>query len=129
MSTGWACFRFAKVIYVMPLLFGYTHILLTGTPQQNAWAIISATLGIVLVSVVATGYLLIRTTALEWLLLAVAALLAFIPAAGTMISGVIIFAGVYMWQRKRAGDSAQTTTEPVWFLRGQRKDQEGPHGR
>lgn len=112
MRTGWACFRFAKVIYVMPLLFGYTHILLTGTFQQNVWAIVSATLGILLVSVVATGYFVVRTTILEWLLLAVAALLAFIPSAGTMISGVIMFAGVYVWQRRRAGGQVPSATEP-----------------
>ena len=35
MKTGWACFSFAKIIYVMPVLFAYTHILLTGTPAQN----------------------------------------------------------------------------------------------
>ncbi len=112
MKTGWACFRFAKIIYVMPLLFAYTHILLTGTPQQNIWAIISATLGTVLVSIVGTGYFLVRTTFLEWLLLAVAALLAFIPYATTMISALVIFAGIYVWQCKRASTLPRQTTEP-----------------
>ena len=58
MKTGWACFRFAKIIYVMPLLFAYTHILLTGTPAQNIAAIASATLGIVLFSDHQHGFLL-----------------------------------------------------------------------
>ena len=54
MKTGWACFRFAKVIYLMPVLFAYTHILLTGTPAQNLWAILSVTLGVILFSIVST---------------------------------------------------------------------------
>ncbi|MGH7810568.1 MAG: TRAP transporter permease, partial [Candidatus Binatia bacterium] len=74
----------------MPLLFAYTHILLTGTPAQNVAAIASATLGIVLFSIVSTGYFYARTNLVEWLLLAVATLLAFIPSFPTGIAAVII---------------------------------------
>ena len=95
MKTGWACFRFAKVIYVMPLLFAYTHILLTGTPAQNIAAIASATLGIILFSIVSTGYFYVRTNLVEWLLLAAATLLAFIPSFPTGIAAVVIFAAVF----------------------------------
>ena len=102
MKTGWACFRFAKVIYVMPVLFAYTHILLTGTPAQNIAAIASATLGIVLFSIVSTGYFYARTNLLEWLLLAAATVLAFIPSFTTGIAAVVIFGAVYLWQRKRS---------------------------
>ncbi|MGH7887049.1 MAG: TRAP transporter permease, partial [Candidatus Binatia bacterium] len=102
MKTGWACFRFAKVIYVMPILFAYTHILLTGTPAQNIAAIASATLGIVLFSIVSTGYFYARLNLIEWLLLAAATVLAFIPSLITGVGAVIIFAAVYLWQRKRS---------------------------
>ena len=102
MKTGWACFRFAKIIYVMPILFAYTNILLTGTPAENLWAIASATLGTVLVSIVGTGFFLVRTTLIEWLLLAVAAVLAFIPSLATGTAAIAIFGAVYLWQRKRA---------------------------
>ncbi len=103
MKTGWACFRFAKVIYVMPLLFAYTHILLTGTPAQNIAAIASATLGIVLFSIVSTAYFYIKMTFVEWLLLAGASFLAFIPSWPSGIAAVGIFCAVYFWQRHRAG--------------------------
>jgi TRAP transporter 4TM/12TM fusion protein len=102
MKTGWSCFRFAKVIYVMPLLFGYTHILLTGTPAQNAAAIASATLGIMLFSIVSTAYFYVKMTLIEWLLLAAATFLAFFPTWPTGIAAVAIFGAVYFWQRKRA---------------------------
>jgi TRAP transporter 4TM/12TM fusion protein len=104
MKTGWACFRFAKVIYVMPLLFAYTHILFTGTPAQNIAAVASATLGIVLFSIVSTGYFYARTKLLEWLLLAAATVLAFIPTFTSGAAAVIIFGAVYFWQRKRVAN-------------------------
>jgi len=103
MRTGWACFRFAKIIYLMPVLFAYTHILLTGTPAQNFWAIFSATLGIVLFSIVSTAFFVVRMTLVEFGLLALATVLAFIPWAITMAAAIAIFAVVYFWQRKRAG--------------------------
>ena len=110
MKTGWACFRFAKVIYVMPLLFAYTHILLTGTPAQNIAAIASATLGIVLFSIVSTGFFYTRTNIVEWLLLAVATFLAFVPSIASGLSAIAIFAAVFFWQRKRAGTLSATQT-------------------
>lgn len=102
MKTGWSCFRFAKVIYVMPLLFAYTHILLTGTPAQNIAAVASATLGIVLFSIVSTAYFYVKMTFIEWLLLAAASFMAFFPTWPTGIAAVAIFAAVYLWQKKRA---------------------------
>ena len=102
MKTGWSCFRFAKVIYVMPLLFAYTHILLTGTPAQNIAAIASATLGIVLFSIVSTAYFYVKMTFVEWLLLAGASFLAFIPSWPSGLVAVGIFCAVYLWQRNRA---------------------------
>jgi len=102
MKTGWSCFRFAKIIYVMPLLFAYSHILLTGTPAQNLWAIFSATLGTVLFSIVGTAYFYVKTNVWEWLLLAFATYLAFLPVLGTELVAVVIFAAVYLWQRKRS---------------------------
>jgi TRAP-type uncharacterized transport system fused permease subunit len=110
MKTGWACFRFAKIIYVMPLLFAYTHILLTGTELQNIAAIASATLGTVLFSIMSTAYFYIRLNLLEWLLLAAATLLAFIPNIVSGVAAIAIFAMVYLWQRKRAG--GDLSTEP-----------------
>lgn len=103
MKTGWSCFRFAKIIYVMPLLFAYTHLLLTGTASQNIGAIASATVGTVLFSIVSTGYFYLRTNVIEWLLLAVATFLAFVPSITTGSAALAIFAAVFLWQKKRAG--------------------------
>jgi TRAP-type uncharacterized transport system fused permease subunit len=109
MKTGWACFRFAKIIYVMPVLFAYTHILLTGTEGQNIGAIASATLGVVLFSIVSTAYFYIRTNLIEWLLLAAATVLAFIPNLFSGLAAIVIFTVIFLWQRKRA--AGQLTAE------------------
>jgi TRAP transporter 4TM/12TM fusion protein len=111
MKTGWTCFRFAKVIYLMPVLFAYTHILLTGTPGQNIAAIASATLGTVMFSIVSTGFFHVRATLIEWLLLAGATVFAFFPSLTAGTGSVCIFVAVYLWQRRRS--TAQLATRPI----------------
>ena len=86
----------------MPLLFAYTHILLTGTPAENIGAIASATLGTVLFSIMSTGFFYVKMNSIEWLLLAAATVLAFIPNLATGIAAMAIFAAVFLSQRKRA---------------------------
>jgi TRAP transporter 4TM/12TM fusion protein len=100
-KSGWNSFRFAKMIYVMPLLFAYTPILFSGTPEENMMAIASAVIGTVAFSILSTGYFLTRTTLVEWLILAVATVLAFIPTLDTDIAAFALFIAVYFWQRKR----------------------------
>lgn len=102
MKTGWACFRFAKIIYLMPVLMAYTHILLTGTPTENFWAVSSATVGTVAFSILSTAFFLVRMTVFEFILLALATVLAFIPSPATMAVAIAIFVAVYLRQRKRA---------------------------
>lgn len=111
MKTGWSCFRFAKIIYVVPLLIAYTHILLTGTVAQNIGAIASATLGTVMFSIMSTGYFYIKLNLIEWLLLAAATLLAFVPSFFTTPIAVAIFIAVFVWQRRRSPTS--TKPEPL----------------
>jgi TRAP-type uncharacterized transport system fused permease subunit len=101
MRTGWACFRFAKIIYVMPVLFAYTHILLTGTAAQNAMAVVSATVGVAIFSIVSTAFFLTRLTLVEFVVMAVAAVLAFYPSPVTVIAGLGLLLAVYFWQRRR----------------------------
>jgi TRAP transporter 4TM/12TM fusion protein len=101
-KTGWNSFRFAKLIYVMPLLFAYTHILFTGTFEENAMAIASAIVGTVAFSIMSTAYFLVRTTWLEWLALAFATVLAFVPTVATDLAAFALFAAVWLHQRRRS---------------------------
>ena len=99
--TGWNSFRFAKMIYVMPVLFAYTHILMTGTWQENLWAAVSSVVGTVAFSIMSTAYVLVRTSLVEWLVLAAATVLCFIPTLATDLAGIGLFILVYLWQRRK----------------------------
>jgi TRAP transporter 4TM/12TM fusion protein len=113
MKTGWSCFRFAKIIYVMPVLMAYTHILFTGTPTQNLLALVAATMGTVAFSILSTAFFLVRMSVIEFILLALATVIAFIPNPLTIALAVVIFAAVYFWQRRRAVAVAQSANPPV----------------
>ena len=98
-QTGWACFKFAKLLYVMPLLFAYTHILMDGTLVQNILSIMTAALGTFIFSLVTMGYFVRKTRWIEWSALAIAALLAFIYNFATFVIALGILAAVYVVQK------------------------------
>ena len=77
-KTGWACFKFAKFLYIMPLLFAYTHILFDGSLLQNLLSVLTAVVGTFIFSIVTMGHFLRKTTWIEWSILAVATFLAYI---------------------------------------------------
>ena len=109
-KTGWASFRFAKMLYVMPLLFAYTPILLTGSVKLTIWTMGTALFGTIAFSAWTMGYLRRKTSPVEWLLLGAAALFCFIPAKFQLpggFSAYIANAGgaamlvlLYVWQKK-----------------------------
>jgi TRAP-type uncharacterized transport system fused permease subunit len=95
----------------------YTHILFTGTPTQNILAVVSATVGTMAFSIVSTAFFVTRMTIVEFLLLAFATVLAFIPLPLTMTAAIGIFTAVYFYQRRRvsmqlgANPAAETITK------------------
>jgi TRAP transporter 4TM/12TM fusion protein len=115
-KTGWTSFRFAKMLYVLPLLFAYTPILMTGGPSATAWAMVTATVGTIAFSAWTMGWLHRRTTWPEWLLLGLLALFCFVPAAHELpgglsgwqlnIAGILGLAAIYQWQRMRPATRA-----------------------
>ena len=101
-KTGWACFKFAKLLYIMPLLFAYTHILFTGTPVQNVLSVVTAVVGTIIFSMVTMGYFVRKTRWYEWILLALAAFLAYIYNIWTFIFAIALVAIVYVVQKRSA---------------------------
>ncbi len=100
-KTGWACFKFAKLLYVMPLLFAYTHILFDGTLVQNTLSVVTAVVGTVIFSMVTMGYFVQKTKWYEWCLLALSAFLAFIYNIWSFMIAVAIVTVIYFVQKKR----------------------------
>ena len=99
-KTGWACFKFAKLLYIMPLLFAYTHILFTGTPFQNALSVVTAVVGTVVFSIVTIGYFVRKARWYELILLALAAFLAYINNIWTFLFAIALIIGVYLTQKR-----------------------------
>ena len=100
-KTGWACFKFSKLLYIMPLLFAYTHILFTGgTAIEYALSVVSAVVGTVIFSIVTMGFFIRKTYWYEWVLLALAAFLAYIYNIWTFVLAIVLVGIVYILQKR-----------------------------
>lgn len=110
-QTAWLSFRFAKMLYVMPILFAYTPILFTGSTQMALWSIATATLGTVAFAAWTMGYLHSKTSRVSSLVLAVITLALFFPAEldtgfgmsgfTINISGIVAFIIFLLLQRRQ----------------------------
>ncbi|MBT3821026.1 MAG: TRAP transporter fused permease subunit, partial [Nitrospinaceae bacterium] len=110
MKTGWMSFRFAKMLYVIPLLFAYTPILLTGSARLAVWVMVFAVAGTLGFSAWTMGYLRRKTNIIEWAALGVSAALCFIPGQlvfqgwisgyALNIFGASLLGAIYFWQRR-----------------------------
>ncbi|MEM8551631.1 MAG: TRAP transporter fused permease subunit [Pseudomonadota bacterium] len=106
--TAWLSFRFAKMLYVMPVLFAFTPILFTGTLWGAIWTIIFATVGTCAFAAWTQGYLLSRANRVTGPLLAVSAVCCFlpydlalpggIPGAAANVIGAILLILLAGWQ-------------------------------
>ena len=99
-KTGWACFKFAKLLYIMPLLFAYTHILFNGTVLENVLSIGTALVGTVIFSILTMGYFIRKTHWYESILLAVAAFLAYTYNIWTFMTALVLAASVLVLQKR-----------------------------
>lgn len=121
-KTGWTAFKFAKLLYVMPILFAFSPaILLVGTGGELfqdlpihdvVLAYGSALLGTIAFSAVSMGYLVRRLTWWEWIVAAFGTFLCFFPNIPTDLAGIAIVAGVWFWQRYDVRRRAAQTTQP-----------------
>lgn len=102
-KTGWMAFKYAKLLYVMPLLFAYTPMLIEvgGTVDGHvitSW--IAATLGTIAFGAVTIGFLQRRTTVPEWLLLCVATFLCYMTPIWSDFVGVAMVVALFLLQRR-----------------------------
>lgn len=109
-KTGWTSFKFAKMLYVMPLLFAFVPaILMDGTPLEIISAFVSATLGTVAFGAFAMGYLRRGMRLHEWLVMGVATFLLFWPGFVTDAAGLALVALVWWLQRDAESSGPQRT--------------------
>lgn len=86
--TAWLSFRFAKLLYVMPLLFAYSPILFTETTEAALWTIFTASLGTLAFAAWTMGYLVRATGIWGGLVLALCAVGLFMPFDLVVTGGV-----------------------------------------
>jgi TRAP transporter 4TM/12TM fusion protein len=81
MATGWAAMRFGWSAYVIPILFAFSPtLILIGDPGEIAVAVVTAAMGVWLVSCALAGYFIGRLGVVARLLFAIAGLMALVPA-------------------------------------------------
>ena len=100
-KAAWAAFRAAKGMYVVPMMFAFTPLLLLNLPIALLETMVSAILGFLSMGVVIVGFLYVRASALERWILAAASLGMFWPHWITHIAGALVFLVVYLSQRQR----------------------------
>jgi len=110
-KTGWTSFKFAKLLYVMPFLFAYTPAILIKNWDLSppaaypvldvVMAFFSATVGTLAFSAMSMGYLVRRTTLLEWVFFAVATVLCYVPGLATDLLGIGMVVGLWWWQVRK----------------------------
>jgi TRAP transporter 4TM/12TM fusion protein len=117
MATGWAAVKFGWSAYVIPVLFVFSPtLLIIGAPGEIAIAVLTATMGVWLVSAAIAGYFSAALSAPMRLGFAVTGLMALIPAgafAGAIwtdlagvAGGVVLMAAELMRARRRRGAPA-----------------------
>lgn len=80
-KTGFASCKFGWIAFVIPFMFAYApSLLLIGETSEVAWAVVTATFGMWLVSAALAGYFARRLSPLMRGVFAVAGILALIPA-------------------------------------------------
>lgn len=117
MATGWAAMRFGWAAYVIPVLFVFSpSLLLIGETTEIVFAVITASLGVWLVSAGLAGYFSDRLSPLKRLLFIVAGLMALVPAGAfegailTDAAGVVLglaLIGNEVFRRRAAAPLAQ----------------------
>ncbi|ESR25358.1 TRAP transporter permease [Lutibaculum baratangense] len=104
MQTGFAALRFSFFLFVIPILFVYTPILMPdGLTFGAAQAIVTSFIAVVPAAAAVSNYFLCRTTLIERVLLVVSAIILMFPQLVLNVLGLVIFGAVYMMQRRRAG--------------------------
>jgi TRAP transporter 4TM/12TM fusion protein len=93
MRTGWAAVKFGWIAYVIPVLFVMSPtLIMIGDPGAIILSVVTAVIGIWLVSIAITGHLIDKVSPAVRVLFALAGLLSLVPAAafeGALITDAI----------------------------------------
>lgn len=103
-QTGWEAFYMAIPSFLIPFIFLSNPALLLEDP--SVWVTIrtcvTTFIGVVSLAAAMVGWLRIKLTLLERIVLLLAGLLMLIPEFYTDIIGIVLYGVVYFWQRKKS---------------------------
>ena len=100
-KAAWAAFRTAKGMYIIPLMFGFTGLLLIDQPLYLLQTFGFAVIGFLASSTVIVGHMYVRLGVLERIITSLAALGMFWPSLLFQIVGTVIFVAIFLSQRAR----------------------------
>ena len=100
-KAAWAAFRTAKGMYIIPLMFGFTGLLLIDQPLYLLQTFGFAVIGFLASSTVIVGHMYVRLSVLERIITSLAALGMFWPSLLFQIVGTVIFVAIFLSQRAR----------------------------
>jgi len=119
MSTGLAAMRFGWSAYVIPVLFAFSPtLILIGAPVEIGVAVLTATIGVWLVSAALAGYFARALSPVQRGLFGFAGLMALVPAsafegavftdiAGVLLGVALMAADILAARRAPAGEAAE----------------------
>ena len=109
-KAAWAAFRTAKGMYIIPLMFGFTGLLLIDQPLNLLQTFAFAVIGFLASSAVIVGHMYVRLGALERSITSLAALGMFWPSPLFQIIGAAVFIAIFFSQRARYAKSLAQKT-------------------
>ncbi|CAM4221313.1 TRAP transporter permease [Nocardiopsis rhodophaea] len=113
MRTGLTAWKFAKGIYLIPLLMAYSPLLLNGTPAEVAMAVLSGCFALFAAAVALEGFLVRRTLLTERLALLAATVLILVPGLWPDLAGMALVTAVIAAQVLLRKSERPTLTAPT----------------
>ncbi|GAB6174592.1 TRAP transporter permease [Paradesulfitobacterium aromaticivorans] len=106
-KVGWTAARLAIAGFLIPFIWIYSPALIAqGHPTEILLAAITASVGVIALAAASQGFLVTKTSTVQRVLLAAAALGLIKPGLITDIFGLSVLVIVYLWQKKQKSSTA-----------------------
>ncbi|MHC5112477.1 MAG: TRAP transporter permease [Planctomycetota bacterium] len=100
-KAAWAAFRTAKGMYIIPMLFAFSPLLVLDQPFNLAETVVTAFIGFMAMAAVMVGFLYVKIGWPERCLWIVATFCLFWPNTVTHIAGFVLYVVLFISQRQR----------------------------
>lgn len=102
MRTGFTALKFASFLFVIPVLFLYTPILMPdGLTLRAAQAMVTSFIAVIAAAAALSNFMICRTSIAERVTLSVSSVILLFPQLVLNASGLALLIGVYLWQKRR----------------------------